>query len=314
MIRIPPIAALRALDAAGRHLNFTRAAEELHVSQSAVSHQIRHIEELWGFNLFERTGRRIELTDQASQVIPVISRFLSDLEKTVSGLQDKSGDEGYIRVMITQSFALKWMVPRLGEFSSRFPDIDVTIYTIASTGEPNFENSDIAILYTDKAHPGLSIIPLLNDYSFPVCSPEFLTSQVKSLKKPADLLELPLLRRLTVDSAPRWRDWFSAAGVEAFSLPKGLHFPDSSMALQAAIDGQGVALGRSSHVSGDLSSGRLVKLFDVFVEGSASYHLLIPDARFEQPSVQEFIAWIKDEAVESQLLFDQQARSKGLTK
>ncbi len=314
MTRYPPIAALRAFESAARHLNFTRASEELHVTQSAISHQIKHIEELWGFKLFEREGRNIKLTDRAQKITPIVSEFFSKLNKTLVDLEDTSEDEGYLRVALSQSFALKWMVPRLGDFSRQYPDIDVTIITMPLTNELEFNDADIAIFYSDGQHQDYSVIPLLHGYSFPVCSPDFYNNEVTTLKNPEDLLKLPILRRLNIDAAPRWADWFSAAGITDYSLPKGLHFPNSSMALQAAIDGQGVALARSSHVVDDLAAGRLVKLLDIYVQSVSCYNLIIPNDRINQSSVMNFIGWLKDEASDSQALFDQQAKAQGLSK
>ena len=313
-MRYPPIAALRAFESAARHLNYTRAAEELHVTQSAISHQIKHIEELWGFKLFERQGRGIELTERAQQISPVISEFFANLNKTLSDIEATAADEGYLRVALSQSFALKWMVPRLGDFSQQHPDIDVTIITMPVANELEFSDADIAVFYSDGQHPDYNVIPLLHGYSFPVCSPEFFENEISSLKNPKDLLKLPILRRLDIDAAPRWRDWFAASGITDYNLPKGLHFPNSSMALQASIDGQGVALARSSHVADDLAAGRLIKLLDIYVQSDSSYNLIIPEDKFDQPAVMDFIAWIKDEAMASQELFDQQAKAKGKSK
>lgn len=313
LTRFPPIAALRAFESAARHLNFTRAAKELHVTQSAISHQIKHVEELWGFKLFKRNGRNIELTEKAKKLAPVIEHFFSQLTTTLSSIGELN-DEGYLKVALSQSFALKWMVPRLGEFSSQYPDIDITIVTMPIPGQLELNDADIAVFYSDGKHDQYTVIPLLNGYSFPVCSPKFFKNEIRKLKTPEDLLDLPLLRRLNIDAAPRWKDWFKQAGVSSYTLPKGLHFPNSSMALQASIDGQGVALARSSHVADDLIAGRLIKLFDIYVQGDSCYNLIIPEKKFNQPSVQNFIAWIKDEAVESQGLFDKQAKTRGRTK
>ena len=313
MIRFPPIAALRAFESAARHLNFTKAAKELHVTQSAISHQIKHIESLWGFKLFKRNGRHIELTEKAKKLTPIIEQFFSDLATTLTSMNGNS-DEGYLTVALSQSFALKWMVPRLGDFSHQYADIDVTILTMPSPAQLELSDADIAVFYSDGAHENVTVIPLLHGYSFPVCSPVFLKNEVKTLKKPHDLLSLPLLRRLNIDAAPRWADWFRVAGVDNYTLPKGLHFPNSSMTLQAAIDGQGVALARSSHVADDLIAGRLIKLLNIYVQSDSCYNLIVPDGKLDQPTVQNFIAWIKDEAIDSQELFDKQARDKGKTK
>ena len=303
----PPVAALRALETAARYLNFTRAAAELHVTQSAISHQIRHIEELWGFKLFEKRGRKLILTENGQAVVPIVRDFLGKLTTTVEGLQSQDAG-GVVRVSLLQSLAMKWLVPRLGHFNEEFPGIDVWISTTEDLVDFSADNVDVAIRLGHGDYPGLKTIPLLREFLFPVASPRFLRHH-GAPETPADLLRFPLLYRTSVDICPRWRDWLRDAGVDARLLPRGTHFPDTSMAVQAALDDQGVALARSAHVADDIEAGRLVKLFQVYSISNVAYYLLCRPGREQSQPVSDFISWLSAEARQSQEGF---ARHVGL--
>lgn len=312
-IRFPPIASIRAFEAAARHLNFTRAAEELHITQSAISHQIKHIEELWGFILFNRNGRSLVLSNEAQRVLPIIERFLNDMQVCLTSLA-QTNDGGVLHLGLSSSFALKWMVPKLGDFRTQFPDIEVYIMNI-SENSSNFKEHDLAIIFSDgQFESGLTAIPLLKEFYFAVCSPTFYKRHKQDLNQPENIVDMPLLRRLDIDQTPRWRDWFAKAGIETYFLPKGVHYPDSSMALQAAIDDQGIALARSAHVAQDIQSKRLMKLFDISIQSDCQYYLVVKDSALGLSGIADFIGWLKDQAEESQQLFIEQAKLNHLTK
>lgn len=304
-LRLPPIAALRALESAARHLSYTRAAEELHVTQSAVSHQIRHIEDMWGVKLFNRKGRRLMLTRPGQAVAPVVRDFIERMTSTLAELQSE-GDRGSMKVSLLQSFAFKWLVPRLGNFNDQHPGVDVWISTTESLVGFDDEGLDIAIRLGHGDYPGLDATLLLSEYVFPVASPVFLNKHSVPAE-PADLLSFPLLYRHAVDICPRWRDWFADAGVEVSSLPKGTHFPDTSMSVQAALDGQGIALARSAHVQDDLEAGRLIKLFNVYSLSQVAYYIVCPQEHLARPRVAAFKEWLLMEAAISQTQFDRTA-------
>ena len=303
-VRFPPIAALRALEAAARHLSYTRAAEELHVTQSAISHQIRHAEELWGFKLFEKRGRQVVLTEAGHALVPVIRDFIRRITSTVQDLSEKENAQAGLRVTLLQSFAFKWLVPRLGHFSSQHPEIDIWISTTDELFEFDPDSADLGIRLgygnSDALHEEL----MLKEYVFPVCSPFFLKEH-GAPQHPKDLLEWPLLRRQAVDILPRWRDWFRDAGMDVPSVPSGTKFPQTSLALQAAIDHQGVALARSAHVLDDVKAGRLVILFPEVVSKSAlSYFLACAPGRQDEPEIAMFREWLMKECAKSQQEFD----------
>ena len=301
-VRLPPIAALRALEASARHLSYTRAAEELHVTQSAISHQIRHVEELWGFKLFSRRGRQLVLTQEGQAIVPIVRDFMDRMTGMLKQLR-ADDDRGAVRISLVQSFAFKWLVPRLGHFNEQHADIDVWISTSEDLVDFGSDGVDMAIRLCHGGCDGLHSTLLLREYVFPVCSPRFL-ERVTPPEKPDDLLRLPLLYRHSDDICPRWRDWFRDAGVDVRRLPKGSHFSDTSMAVQAAIDDQGVALARSAHVEDDLAAGRLRKLFDVHSPSEVAYYIICPQGSENLTRIRAFREWLLAEAAVSQAEYD----------
>ncbi|MEM7193520.1 MAG: transcriptional regulator GcvA [Pseudomonadota bacterium] len=303
-VRFPPIAALRALEAAARHLSYTRAAEELFVTQSAISHQIKHAEEMWGFKLFERRGRRLVLTEAGHALVPIVRDFIRRISSTLEDLNERNDGPAALRVTLLQSFAFKWLVPRLGHFKQDYPDIDVWISTSDQLVDFNAENADIGIRLGYGNWGNMFEQRILNEYVFPVCSPRFLEKN-GSPQSPEELLRYPLLRRGIIDILPKWRDWFKDAGVAVKKMPPGTKFPLTSLALQAAIDDQGIALARSSHVLDDINAGRLVMLFpEVVSRSNVSYYFICVPGRESEPQIAAFRSWITEEADTSQAEFD----------
>ena len=304
-IRFPPMAALRALEAVARHLSYTHAAEELFVTQSAISHQIKHIEDLWEIRLFERRGRRIVLTEAGHALVPVVRDFIRRITATLEEITEKDGSPSALRVTLLQSFAFKWLVPRLGHFNHEYPDIDVWISTSDELVVFDSEKADVGIRLGYGRWGNLYEELLLQEYVFPVCSPHFL-EQYGVPENPEDLLTLPLLRRNAVDILQRWRDWFTDAGVVVSKMPKGTQFPQTSLALQAAIDDQGVALARSAHVLDDVKAGRLVRLFpEVKSKSAVSYFFVCVPGRESEPQIAAFRDWLKREAAQSEKEFEE---------
>ncbi len=304
-IRFPPMAALRALEAVARHLSYTHAAEELFVTQSAISHQIKHIEDLWEIKLFERRGRRIVLTEAGHALVPVVRDFIRRITATLEEITEKDGSSSALRVTLLQSFAFKWLVPRLGHFNHEYPDIDVWISTSDELVVFDSEKADVGIRLGYGRWGNLHEELLLQEYVFPVCSPHFL-EQYGVPENPEDLLNLPLLRRNAVDILQRWRDWFKDAGVVVKKMPKGTQFPQTSLALQAAIDDQGVALARSAHVLDDVKAGRLVRLFPkVKSKSNVSYFFVCVPGRENEPQIAAFRDWLMREAAQSEKEFEE---------
>ncbi len=313
-MHFPPIAALRALDAAARHLSFTRAAEELNVTQSAISHQIRHIEELWDLKLFERRTRGLDLTPAGEELAEIVGRFVCELTDAVQQLHDAHGHTA-IRVEVLPSLAVKWLVPRMQNFRDLHPDIDVWMST-RHDGKTMLDRGDFdaVIELSDGHYPGYSAWKLMSDYVFPVARPRFL-EQHGVPATPADLCKLPLLLRHSGSIlSPGWDYWFDYVGVPKDvyqpALRDGTRYPDSAMAIQAAFDGQGVALARSAHVWEDLQTGRLIRLFDIVCSSDVSVYLVCRKDRADRPAVVAFREWLSDEARSAQAEWD---ASEGLT-
>lgn len=303
-VRYPSMSSLRALEAAARHLNYTHAAEDLFVTQSAISHQIKHIEELWGIRLFERRGRHLVLTEEGHALVPIVREFIRRLTSTLEDLKEPQPALSALRVTLLQSFAFKWLVPRLGHFNHEYPEIDIWISTSDELVDFDSENADVGIRLGYGNWRNLYEELLLQEYVFPVCSPHFLEEYGKP-ESPEDLLSLPLLRRNAIDILQRWRDWFRDAGVTVRKMPKGTQFPQTSLAIQAAIDDQGVALARSAHVLDDIKAGRLVKLFpEVKSKSNLSYFFVCTSGRESEPQIKAFRGWLKREAEKSEDEFD----------
>lgn len=306
MPHLPPIAALRALAAAARHLSFTKAADELNVTQSAVSHQIRHIEELWDIQLFERRPRQLLLTPAGEQLAGIVNDFIDDLS---AALEDLKADEGHtaLRVEMLPSLAVKWLVPRLQEFRVEHPEVDVWLSTRQDTRPTANSNHDAVITLGDGQYPGFVSWELMRDYVIPVARPRLL-EEYGTPETPADLCRLPLLLRHEGVLSPGWDYWFEFAGVPPSvyqpALREGTRFPDTNMAIQAAFEGQGVALARSAHVWEDLQTGRLVRLFDIHCPSDVSVYLVCRQDQVERPALIAFREWLLREARESQEAFD----------
>ncbi len=304
-VRYPSMSALRAFEAAARHLSYTRAAEDLFVTQSAISHQIRHIEELWGVELFQRRGRTLILTEAGHAIVPVVRKFMRQLTSTLEDLKETQPGPTALRVTLLQSFAFKWLVPRLGHFNHEYPDINVWISTSDELVDFDSENADVGIRLGYGNWSNLYEELLLQEYVFPVCSPHFL-EEYGIPGNPEDLLSLPLLRRNAIDILQRWRDWFRDADVTVRKMPKGTQFPQTSLAIQAAIDDQGVALARSAHVLDDIKAGRLVRLFpEVKSKSNLSYFFVCIRGRESEPQITAFRDWLKREAEISESEFEQ---------
>jgi len=302
--RIPPIASLRALEAAARHLSYTQAARELNVTQSAVSHQIKHAEELLDLTLFERRGRGLIMTDAAQTLVPVVRDFLKGITTAVENLKEQRSPES-LRVTLVQSFAFKWLVPRLKNFTRLHPEVDIWISTTDNLVDFNIEQADVGIRLGKGDWPQIYEVKLLEEYVFPVCSPRF-AQEYGLPDTPADLLNFPLMRRDLGDICPRWKDWFRDAGVEVKRMQAGTRYPDTSLAVQAAIDDQGVALARSAHVADDLKAGRLLQVFpEICSRSNVAYYFTCASGRQDEPTIKAFLQWLQVEAEIGQKEFDQ---------
>ena len=289
--RIPPLTALRTFEAAGRHLSFTKAADELHVTQAAVSHQVKSLEEYLGLKLFRHLNRTLLLTDAGQLYLPPLTDAFEGIDRATHRLRRQLG-RAPLTVSVLPSFAAGWLVPRLGRFRQRCPDVDLRIDPTEVLTDFRRDDVDLGIRYGRGSYPGLRADRLMREEFFPVCSPRLLEGSIP-LRDPADLVHHTLLHdEATVD----WRTWLLAAGVEGVDAERGITVTDSSMLLRAAIAGQGVALARSVLAADEIASGRLVRPFDVDVPAEFAYYLVYPEESADRPAVAAFREWILEEA------------------
>ncbi len=288
--RLPPLNALRAFEAAARHLSFTRAAGELHVTQAAISHQIKALEEWLGMPLFRRQNRALLLTDAGQAYLPPLREAFDRIQDATNKLRERD-KSGALTVGTFTSFAAKWLVPRLGRFASAHPDIEVRLAINDVLVDFAADAVEVAIRYGRGDWKGLHAERLMTEVVFVVCSPKLLDGPAP-LKRPEDLRHHTMLH----DDLPEdWDTWLEAAGVGTTKAKRDLAFNHSEMVLQAAIDGLGVALGRSVLVADDLAAGRLVKPFDLELPTQAAYYLACPDGTQDRPKVKAFRDWVMSE-------------------
>jgi LysR family glycine cleavage system transcriptional activator len=288
--RLPSLNGLRAFEAAARHLSFTLAASELNVTQTAISHQIRRLEEELGIRLFIRQNRALALTPEARDYLPGVRAAFNDLRLATERLLRKDDDK-VLTVSTLASLAAKWLLPRLTDFQEAHPGIDVRITTSTSLVDFQRDDVDAAIRYGRGQWPGLRADWLMADELFPVCSPSLLRGD-KPLRQPEDLRGYPLLHTSNANSDD-WRLWLTAAGLPAdIARQPGITFDMIFMTIQAAIDGIGVAMGRTSYVSDDIAKGRLVVPFKIALPADAGFYLVSPEGRREAPKLAAFRQWM----------------------
>lgn len=288
--RLPSLNGLRAFEAAARHLSFTLAATELNVTQTAISHQIRRLEEELGIRLFIRQNRALALTPEARDYLPGVRAAFNDLRLATDRLLRRDDDK-VLTLSTLASLAAKWLLPRLTDFQERHPGIDVRITTSTSLVDFQRDDVDAAIRYGRGQWPGLRADWLMADELFPVCSPSLLRGD-KPLQRPEDLRNHPLLHTSNANSDD-WRLWLTAAGLPAdIAKQPGITFDMIFMTIQAAIDGIGVAMGRTSYVQDDIAKGRLVVPFKIALPADAGFYLVAPEGRREAPKLAAFRQWI----------------------
>jgi LysR family glycine cleavage system transcriptional activator len=288
--RLPSLNGLRAFEAAARHLSFTAAATELNVTQTAISHQIRRLEAELGIRLFVRQNRSLTLTPEAREYLPGIRAAFNDLRLATDRLLRKDSDR-VLTVSTLASFAAKWLLPRLSSFQQAYPEIDVRITSSTSLVDFRRDDVDAAIRYGRGHWVGLRADWLTADELFPVCSAELLKGD-RPLQSPKDLAHHTLLHT-SGGYDDDWRLWLTAAGQPSdISKQRGLSFDLILMTVQAAIDGLGVALGRTTYVEGDIAKGRLVVPFKMSLPADAGFYLVSPQARAESPKLSAFRQWL----------------------
>jgi LysR family transcriptional regulator, glycine cleavage system transcriptional activator len=290
MRRLPPLGALRAFEAAARHLSFTRAAAELCVTQAAISHQIRQLEDWLGMRLFERRGHMLTLTGKGQAYLSDLADALDRISAATLRLMEPT--ERPLRITVLPSFASRWLVPRLEAFRTLHPNVDVRLVSTEERWSFATERFDLAIRSGLGKWTGLKADLIARETLSPVCSPT-LKNGPSPIRVPADLRQVRLLYDTPRDA---WRRWFDLAGIEGPDTDIGASFNDAGLALQAAVDGQGVALGRLTLAADELFSGRLIQPFDIVLPNDYSYWLAYPAAALSRPEVAAFRTWLLSEA------------------
>lgn len=294
--RLPPLNALRAFEIAARRGGFSRAADELHVTPAAVSHQIKTLESHLGVELFTRLPRGLELTEAGRQLLPQLSRGFEHFARAVEGL-NAGGVAGPLGVNTAPSFAALWLTPRLEGFLRAYPDIEICL--LAEERPPDLARGevDIRIPYGLGDYPGLATRFLMRERIFPVCAPSLLNQ--RRLRRFADLRLHTLLHDVNPgpeEPSMTWRRWLRDAGVSGVDADRGVKFGNSILVTEAAVRGLGVALGRMSLVGDHLATGRLVRPLKASRPADYAYYTVTTHAGAERPRVQAFLGWLVAEA------------------
>lgn len=300
--RLPPLNGLRSFEAAARHLSFKRAAGELHVTPAAISQQVKALEDYFDVPLFHRVTRALRLTDAGQAVLPLLTEAFDKLAEADHILRDRRDDASLV-VSVPPSFGAKWLVPRLEGFRRAYPDYEIRLDATDRRADFSRENVDVALRYGHGNYPGMAVECVLAESVIPVCAPSLLEGP-HPLRAPADLKHHTLIHLHWTgerEAAPNWRMWLQAAGITDLDVERGPRYSMESMAAQAALDGQGVALVSSALVVDDIARGSLVRPFpdtsgprNVFC-----YYLVCPPRNLERPMVAAFRDWVMAEASKS---------------
>jgi LysR family glycine cleavage system transcriptional activator len=294
--RLPPLNALRAFEVAARCGGFTRAARELHVTPAAVSHQIKTLESHLNVPLFHRLPRGLEITEAGRQLLPQLTRGFQHFARAVDGL-GAGGLAGKLIISAAPSFAALWLVPRLESFLRAYPDIEVCVLTSEVAPDLNTGEVDIRLPYGMGDYPGLATSLLMREQIFPVCAPTVLNQS--PLRRFADLRHHTLLHDINTgpeESTMTWRRWLRDAGITGVNPSLGVKFGNSTLLTEAAVRGQGVALGRMSLVGDYLATGRLVRPLKSSRPADYAYYTVTTHAGAQRPRVQAFLGWIETQA------------------
>ena len=290
--RLPPLNALKAFEAAARSESFTRAAQELSVTQGAVSHQVKALEAILGIKLFSRERQRLVITEAGREYLAVIRDALDRIAVGTEHLVQRQSS-GILTVSTSPDFAAKWLVHRLGRFAESHPDIDLRISAASHHVDFAREDVDLAVRHGDGNWAGLAVVRLCPERLFPVCSPKLVAGRNR-ITTASDLLSFPLLR---LGDWKTWTRWFEAAGV-ADPVAHGPVLNRASMLIDAAVDGQGVALARTALAAWDIINGRLVRPIDVSLRMSNTYWIVCPKVTSGVPKIATFRNWLLAEAAE----------------
>lgn len=284
---LPSLNAMRAFEAAARHLSFTRAAEELHVSQGAISHHVKTLEEQLDLKLFDRRPGGLALTEAGAAYLPVLRDAFDRLARGTADITQRRS-ANILTVSVSPNFAARWLVHRLGDFAATHPDIDLRVSAAMEHIDFAMGDLDVAVRHGDGRWPALHVIPLIREEVYPVISPSLL-ERGPPLNEPNDLRHYTLLHDV---SSRGWSAWLDKAGADKVDAEKGPFFNMTSLALDAAVTGQGVALARRALATQDLLSGRLLRPFDISLTSERGYFVVCPEASADIPKIVRFREWL----------------------
>jgi LysR family transcriptional regulator, glycine cleavage system transcriptional activator len=295
---IPPLNALRAFEAAGRHLSITKAADELGVTVAAVSHQVKTLEEYVGIRLFRRAGNALFLTDAGQAFLPGLRAGFAELDRAMDALREHDS-RGALVLSVAPIFATKWLIPRLEDFRAAHPDIDVRISATLELADFERDGIDAAVRAGRGRYPGLVAHRLFGESLVPMCSPALLKG-TRRLAAPEDLRRHVLLHcdwPAQEQVTPDWATWLRSVGVTGVDTARGPRFTHPDHAMQAAVEGAGVVLGWRSLAQADVDAGRLTIPFDLPLEMDVAFYLVYPETTAERPKLARFREWVVGQAV-----------------
>ncbi|MBU2512907.1 transcriptional regulator GcvA [bacterium] len=277
---------------AARHLSFTKTAKDLFLTQGAVSIQIKHLEEELGFKLFLREARTISLTREGQELLQTVEPALKQIQARIEAIKSKNRDDSLV-VSTLPSFAGKWLIPRILKFQGLYPDINLRIHTSDKLVDFANDKIDCAIRFGSGSYPGLFSVHLVDEFYFPVCSPDLITKE-HPLEKPEDIQHYQLLHDdyAKLEGIITWEKWAEFMSISNLDFKRGLQYGQSDFVIQAAIARQGIAMARLSLVGNDLQAGLLVPAFNIPVKTDFSYYFVCPEEYKTLKKVMLFKDWI----------------------
>lgn len=291
--RLPSLNALRAFDAAARHMSFQAAAKELHVTPAALSYQIRQLEEGLDVKLFTRLNRAVELTQEGELIRPYIREGFSQFSEAVRQLNRKR-TSNVLNISAGPALTSKILAPRLYDFILQYPEIDARISATLSLVDLQHQEFDIAIRFGKGEYPGCTSIKLFDDYVMPLCSPQLLQGP-NAIKEPKDLVNCTLIHdgtHIENSEVPSWGTWLTAAGEKDLEGNSVLHFNLADHALDAAAAGAGIVLGRELLAKNDIQAKRLVAPFDLKLKTDFSFYAVFLENRADESNIKRFCDWL----------------------
>lgn len=296
MHRLPPLKALRAFEAGARHLSFTRAANELSVTQTAISHQVRHLEEWLGHKLFDRRARGLELTDTGRTLYPVVSDAFQRISATSDGIRAHPVRRA-LSVSVSPAFGSRWLAERLGRFWRDHPDIDLRVHHSVRVVDLERDRIDLAVRWGQGGWPGVEAEPLMRADVTPICAAALLRGE-HPIRTPDDLRHHVLLHAVDYQE---WTEWLAAAGVTGIDARRGPIIDDATSMLRAALQGDGVMIAVPSMYEDEFASGALVAPFGIQPDARITYYLVYREGALDDPNVAAFRAFIINEAATGEL-------------